>query len=789
MKHTLNSLLVILLALMATTTIAQTFYVRGIVTSQNNPVAGASVLIEVLPANQNQPISFTTVTDSMGSFSIQAPRSQNPENAPTKVKASVADCNGVLVSQVQVLAPNAPGIEFFFNICRSNNENDSCSVNIVPIQSNIGQKELLAKAVGQGPFRYLWSNGATTEKIPLEDGQQYCVTITSANGCSASDCFIIVSDPCKVNITQGIINGVTYLIARPIGVAPFTFTWSNGETTDRIEAKPGERYCVTIVDSRNCQANACITVAGTGGDCKVKISIEQGDSTRFLRAHAIGNAPFQYLWNTGETTPRIVMQGDTLYCVTITDATGCTASACFESKPPVKCAVSIRRTLSSNGEIYLVALANGEAPFTYLWQDSSTNDRIQFEPGKQYCVTITSANGCTASTCLNVPTDRPCKVSIARIAQGGTTTLVAIMNPPGNATFEWSTGETTPRIQVTNPGIYCVTVTTDRGCVAKACITVKDSSENANCIPGSIQVLYEPDSMSATLRFVSPQNGPFLYRWSTGQNTPEITVDQSGAYILTVIDPTRPNCVSVFRVNIEFAKNTCQAVIVARPVDSMNVQLFAFPIPNNLPVAKYLWSTGDTTASIIVPRSQDTFCVTIQFAGCIATTCYRTFNSPNIYIQGLPISANHTQLSVVAEGLQTTNPALIIWSNGDIGNTIVVDNAGWHDATIFTENDEVHTVSFFVENRVKRQYQEVQLQTYPNPVTDWCNVKFVNTLSDEFITFEWINAQGLIIHSKTMRAQEGEHNFSFDLSNWPSGMYILKMSGQQGQYTQRILKN
>ena len=75
MKHAFYYLLFLLLAMMTMTTFAQqSFYVRGTVISQNNPVAGTSVLIEVLPANQNQPISFTTMTDSMGKFIIQAPR-------------------------------------------------------------------------------------------------------------------------------------------------------------------------------------------------------------------------------------------------------------------------------------------------------------------------------------------------------------------------------------------------------------------------------------------------------------------------------------------------------------------------------------------------------------------------------------------------------------------------------------------------------------------------------------------------------------------------------------------
>lgn len=42
---------------------------------------------------------------------------------------------------------------------------------------------------GVAPYTYLWSNGSTTSQITPTTSGNYCVTITDANGCNATDCY------------------------------------------------------------------------------------------------------------------------------------------------------------------------------------------------------------------------------------------------------------------------------------------------------------------------------------------------------------------------------------------------------------------------------------------------------------------------------------------------------------------------------------------------------------------------------------------------------------------------
>ncbi|RWX01059.1 T9SS type B sorting domain-containing protein [Flavobacterium cerinum] len=55
-------------------------------------------------------------------------------------------------------------------------------------------------------------------------------------------------------------------------------------------------------------------------------------------------------------------------------------------------------------------------------------------------------------------------------------TLEALETPVPGYTYSWSTGETTPRIQVNTPGVYVVTVTNSLGCSTSKTITVTASN-------------------------------------------------------------------------------------------------------------------------------------------------------------------------------------------------------------------------------------------------------------------------------------------------------------------------
>ena len=248
---------------------------------------------------------------------------------------------------------------------------------------------------------YAWSTGETTESIVGNAGETYCVTITSANtGCVSSSCINIDEPDCTDLVV--ICDPGGGLGVYSSGLPPFTYLWSNGETTDFIIGIVDSTYCVTITDALDCMADTCVTAMGFPIDtfCEVYINYELTGSGIVL---TVDNFPFwnpfvSFLWSTGDTTASIIGEPGENYCVTATTIDGCEASACIDLGD-FDC--SDLYVICDPGEL-LSIFSGGIPPFTYEWSTGDTTPYIMAEADSTYCVTITDALDCVADTCVTV---------------------------------------------------------------------------------------------------------------------------------------------------------------------------------------------------------------------------------------------------------------------------------------------------------------------------------------------------------------------------------------------------
>jgi hypothetical protein len=269
----------------------------------------------------------------------------------------------------------------------------TCFVSIGIDSSNTGDVLLVAYPSGNAPFAYLWSTGATTSSIIVTTwGINYCVTVTDADGCTASDC-LFNQNTCTTSIVNVPLG---YLSSVSTGIPPFTYAWSDGSTTPSIPVNAPGTYCVTVVDAINCSSQACYDY-GTLDSCNVYIVQDTSNAGSYFTAIANGTPPFSYTWQpsgNGQSTPLDPAYfGD--YCVTITDATGCVAYDCFWNQNP--CSALIIEQEDSSGVTGLFAISN-LWPATYLWNNGATENVIFPSSSGNYCVTVTGG-GCVTSTC------------------------------------------------------------------------------------------------------------------------------------------------------------------------------------------------------------------------------------------------------------------------------------------------------------------------------------------------------------------------------------------------------
>lgn len=190
---------------------------------------------------------------------------------------------------------------------------------------------------GTGPYTYVWSNGNTTNQATNLCAGSYYYTVTDANGCTYS-CHSVLTQPTPLNVNcsgsntcAGACMGSASVVASG-GKTPYTYLWSNGETTDAISALCCGIYTVTVTDKNGCTntcqyevtqfqaitVTACVTNASCAGACDGKFS-----------ASASGGTPgYDFLWSTGSSASGVA--DDSIaslcpgsYCVTVTDLNGC----------------------------------------------------------------------------------------------------------------------------------------------------------------------------------------------------------------------------------------------------------------------------------------------------------------------------------------------------------------------------------------------------------------------------------------------------------------------------------
>jgi gliding motility-associated-like protein len=130
---------------------------------------------------------------------------------------------------------------------------------------------------GSGSFTYLWSNGQTTATATgLTANAQdsvfiatpYAVTVTDANGCSATAGNIAINAPDSFNVEGFVLqnvscfagnDGVAYAVVTG-GSGSYTIAWSNGATTDTIRGVEAFNYLVVATDANGCSDTATVAI-------------------------------------------------------------------------------------------------------------------------------------------------------------------------------------------------------------------------------------------------------------------------------------------------------------------------------------------------------------------------------------------------------------------------------------------------------------------------------------------------------------------------------------------------
>lgn len=246
--------------------------------------------------------------------------------------------------------------------------------------------------------------------IPTGTAGTYEMTFPSSNGCDSTHTVeLTVFDEVIVSATATDVSCFggsdgTVSASATGGTAPFTYEWSTGDMGSDVNGLPAGDYSVTATDANGCTGEAIVTI---GQPTAVEISVVgenvSCDELGSASASASGGTPdYTYEWSTGATTSEITDLEAGVYTVTATDANGCTDEASVEITGALGPDVSISiDQLPSEDDpesgALTATITGGTAPFTVEWSNGDTELSIDSLPSGEYIVTITDANGCTAT--------------------------------------------------------------------------------------------------------------------------------------------------------------------------------------------------------------------------------------------------------------------------------------------------------------------------------------------------------------------------------------------------------
>jgi gliding motility-associated-like protein len=401
------------------------------------------------------------------------------------------------------------------------------------------------------------------------------------------------------------------------GIAPYTFQWSNGQTTSTITDLSSGIYFVTLTDavSSTSVGTAFLTVLselqiGMSTQKAECVGVATGSATATIAGNGVG--PFTYLWSTGGTTATVTgLQANTTLTVTVTDTnSGCTGTATGEIEAHGQISVNVVDTdVDCAGSPIGTAVANavsGTGPFNYVWNVNGTlvnNDTITGLGLGAYAVTVTDANGCTAASVADIgfPVNINPQFAINVLdCIGGIATIQIVNQTLGAFNWQWNIGTATGFFSSNfqNPQQFTVPYNT-------AINVSLNASTPAGCAGSSFQSFNvgEPPvvSISATSSGNLCESGStaitvtgspsYTYTWSP----------QTGLTILTpqtaTASPTTPTTYSVIANNGGCKDTVSVNVPAATPLD---VSVTNPIVTNCNPAGAFVdMSLNDSSASIV----------------------------------------------------------------------------------------------------------------------------------------------------------------------------------------------
>jgi gliding motility-associated-like protein len=559
---------------------------------------------------------------------------------------------------------------------------------------------------GTATYNYSWSNGSTTQDISQLSAGSYNVTITDINGCTSTN-GATITQPSAITLSTvpsnvscfGGNNGTANLNING-GTNPYSYNWSNGQTTEDLSNLAIGTYNVTVTDNNNCTSTSSVAltqptaVVSSTTVTNVLCNAASGGAVNLSVSGGVSNYTFN--WSNGANVQNISGLNAGTYQVTITDNNGCTSTNAATVTQPTALnsnttQANVLCNAASTGFVNLT-VSGGTSAYSFNWSNGSNTQNISNLSAGVYTVTITDANLCTLTNSATVtePTVLNASNSVLDILCNGFASGSVNSIPSGgvsNYNFQWSNGATNQNISGLSAGTYTLTLTDANGCTFTNSSTVNQPTAVLSNATVNNVLCNAAAGGDITLT-VNGGVPTYSFNWSNGATTQNISGLTSGSYNVTITDNN--GCTSTNGATITqptaIVNNTTVTNVLCNSAITGAVNL---AVNGGTGTYTFNWSNGTTSQNLSgIPAGNYSVTIT-DTNGCTASNAV-TVTQPNA------LTNTNNVVNVLCNGRPTgsisTNPVggvpgyIYRWSNNRTTQNLTGLLAGTYIVTITDAN-------------------------------------------------------------------------------------------------------
>ncbi|MBX2928488.1 MAG: OmpA family protein [Saprospiraceae bacterium] len=344
---------------------------------------------------------------------------------------------------------------------------------------------------GTSPYTYKWDNGNTGQQASALAPGMRSVTVTDANGCTATAQISITENilplAATLNQTASISCAGAASAALEVqvsgGKGPFQYKWNQAALSgERPTGLAAGEYQVEVSDAAGNKTTANVSIKAPAALTATATAVSPastGNSDGKANVQVSGGtSPYTYKWDNGNTGQQASALAPGMRSVTVTDANGCTATAQIsitENILPLAATLNQTASIACAGTASAaleVQVSGGKGPFQYKWNQAAlSGERPTGLAAGEYEVTVTDALGATKTASVTVKQPAALAADMGKkrgassvsVADGRAAVTVSGGTPP--YTYQWDNGETTDAAVRLTAGMRTVTVSDAGGCV------------------------------------------------------------------------------------------------------------------------------------------------------------------------------------------------------------------------------------------------------------------------------------------------------------------------------------